>query len=420
MQPQTLLPILLGGALAAGGILQGLKWRNEAAMAQQEDHAGRLAALQEQVALLERENESLRSLAQGGGEIHVPPALVEFAEARVGLDYKSSPVIHQIASEELGDRIIASIESRFPPNELSYREQAWQTLGLLGPDDRFAPQLSLTRSLGARAWFDDQTGDAWVTNRFRHDHVPDQSSLLRALVRILLHQHYPPVPGYLGDEADRARTALHHGTAMAVENQFLARQALGMGFTGSMDQGGAERDLLNSLPAFIRGLAVFPSQFGQPFASQKMQQEEILSALHEPPTHTAAFFLESLPELPPLELAPAPGEPVLEESLGMLGLGLWLSTLDPELAELAQTWRGDLYQLHARSDLQLDLRWVVEVADPQSAQSLLEAALGMIGLIADLEADPAAAEVTETIDGTRLRAQLITPTRLEFHHLAAD
>lgn len=407
MNPKVLLPILLGGALGAGGIFQGLHWKNAANLGRAEEMAAELDGLREEIRILQRENESLRSLVQGGGELSVPAPLVEFAEKVIGMDFRSSPMVHQVAGEELTDRVTASEESRFPPNSLGHRQQAWTAMGLLTPNDRYAPQLAVTRSLGARAWFDDQTGEAWVTDRFDTESIPDQAALLRSLVRILLHQHYPPPAGYAGDDADRARNALHHGAAMAVENRFLARQALGRGFTGSMDDGGASRELLASLPVFIRGIATFPSQLGLPRADRLMQQEELLGSLHKPPTTTADYFPDceglsvELPQVPE-----HPGELVLEESVGMLGLQLWLATLEPELADLATSWRGDQFHLRARSDLQLDLFWVIRLKDASSAEQILKQCLAMIGYIADYEKDPAAGETVETPDGRSLSAEI--------------
>lgn len=417
MRPQTLLPILIGTALGAAGVLHGLKLERAA---ENEDAAGlrqTISSLEEQVAMLERENESLRSLAQGGGELKVPAPLIEFAESAVGLDFRSTPVVHRLAGEELLGRVAASIESRFPPNSLDHREAAWAKMGLLAPDDRFAGQLAATYSLGARSWFDDQTGEAWVTDRFDESSVPDQSALLRALVRILLHQHYPPAPGYAGDEADRARTALHHGAAIAIETRFLARQALGIGFTGSQDRSEAA-DLLNNLPVFIRGLATFPSQLGAPVAGRLMEQEEILATLHQPPTTTARFApeLEGV-EVGTLELPETDAEPVLEESAGWLGLKLWLETLDPPLAVHANGWRGDRYRLTARSDTQLDLVWEIQLADAESAEAVARAGLTMAGFLAGKDDDPALDEVLETPEGDRISITRPTETRVRFTHL---
>lgn len=418
MQPGTLLALLIGAALAAGGLLQGLQWRRAAGAAEAAGLHDRIRALESELDLLQRENDSLRSLAQGGGAVHVAPELIEFAENAVGLAFLSNPVVHRIAPEELRQRVTASIESQFPPNGLDHREQAWRLMGLLGENDRYAGQLAATRSLGARSWFDPQTGEAWVTDRFDEQSIPDQAALVRALVRVLLHQNQPPAPGYRGDDPERADEALRHGVAIAIENRFLARQAVGIGFTGSQDDSGAA-ELLTSLPAFIQGLATFPTRRGTPRAERLLEQGELLDALHQPPVETAWFF----PERPASESTAtdeAPADAVLRESAGLLGLELWLRSLDPELGREALAWRADHYQLHARPGNRLDLRWDIELADPESAEAIVPWAAAMAGALAGSDRDPALGETLSSPEGRRLRVERPDPHRVRFLNLAPE
>lgn len=421
MRPSTLLTLLVAAALAAGVLLQARQDRSALTGAAVEELQQEISFLQNEIEILRRENEALRSLAQGGGEISPDPALIEFAENALGLDFISTPVVHQTAPEALRERVTAAIESHFPPNSLDHRQQAWSLLGLLQPDDRFAPQLAATRALGARSWFDPQSGDAWVTDRFDAQSVPDQAALVRALVRVLLHQHFPPPAAYPGDEADRAREAIHHGTAIAIENRFLARQALGLGFTGTQTDSGAA-ELLASLPVFVQGLATFPTLLGTPRAERLLDQEEILQHLHAPPSHTSWFFPgqeEKMPALPALPAPPTGHAPVLEESLGMLGLQLWLQTLDPELAPFASLWKGDRLQLTARSDSQLDLHWILELESDSAASEIAPAFLAMAGYLAQAESDPAFGETIATPEGRRITARREGP-RLILENLAAE
>ena len=111
---------------------------------------------------------------------------------------------------------------------------------------------------------------------------------------------------------------------------------------------------------------------------------------------------------------------MLEESIGMLGLQLWLATLEPELADLATSWRGDRFHLRARSDLQLDVFWVIQLEDEASAGKILKQGLAMIGYIANLEKDPAAGENVETPDGRRLRADMGEKGRVIFTNLGPE
>jgi hypothetical protein len=396
MRPEKILPWLLGAAVGAAGLIQGFHWRSSAPKAGDGDFESKIVGLENEIALLKRENESLRSLAQGGGEVHVDPALIDFTEEALGMDFKSNPLVHRVAGEELRDRIVASIEARYGPHGMDSRQQAWTLMGLLTADDRFAPQLAATKSVGARSWFDEQVGEGWVTDRFDPQSVPDQAALIRALGRILLHQHYPPAPGWPGDEAAMAREALHHGAAMAAENRFLARQALATGFTGLQENTEA-RDLMANLPPFVRGLATFPSVLGLPRASRLMDQEEFRGALHKPPTITADFYPDHEGmEFNPPPLPETPGNPLLVESAGMLGLKLWLDPLAEDFPNLGDGWRGDQYRLFATSDVASHLVWEIRFDSAKTADTFLTAAGEMISALAGTEQAPAVGEIIAT------------------------
>lgn len=418
MRPEKILPWLLGAALGAAGLIQGFHWRSSAPAAGDGEAESKIVALESEIALLKRENESLRSLAQGGGDFHVDPALIDFTEESLGMDFKSNPLVHQVAGEELRDRIVASIEARYGPHGLDSRQQAWIFMGLLNPDDRFAPQLAATKSVGARSWFDEQSGEAWVTDRFDPQAVPDQAALIRALGRILLHQHYPPAPGWPGDEAAMAREALHHGAAMAAENRFLARQALATGFTGLQENAEA-RELMANLPPFVRGMATFPSTLGLPRASRLMDQEEILGALHKPPATTADFFPEHEGmETNPPGLPETPGNDLLDESLGMLGLKLWLEPLGEESLAIGDGWRGDRYRLFATSDVASHLVWELRFDSAKTADTFLSAAGEMISALAGTDKAPAPGEITTTPEDRFLALARPAPDTVRFVNTA--
>lgn len=414
MRPEKVLPWLLGGAIGAAGLIQGMHWRSSAPREGAEDAEGRITALENEIAMLRRENESLRSLAQGGGELHVAPETISFVEEALQMNFKSNPKIHKIAGEELRDRVVASIEARYGPHGLDSRQQAWVMMGLLNSDDRFAAQLAATKSVGARSWFDELSGDGWVTDRFDEKSVPDQAALIRALGRILIHQNNPPAPGWPGDEAAISREALNHGAAMAVENRFLARQALASGFTGAQENADA-RELMASLPAYVRGLATFPAVLGLPRAERLMDQEELLSVLHRPPLISADLFPEhegmasKAPELPA-----TPGNVLLEESAGMLGLSLWLEPLGEEFPKLAGSWFGDRYRLHATSDADVHLLWDIRFTSETGADEFVKAACSMVSALAGSDHDPASGEIIATPEERFVGVVKVAPDIVRF------
>ena len=78
--PQTLLPWIIAGVIGVAGILQGLHWRSSSGTGDLADLKTQLRLASEENEMLRRENESLRSLAQGGGEVSVPQELIDRAE----------------------------------------------------------------------------------------------------------------------------------------------------------------------------------------------------------------------------------------------------------------------------------------------------------------------------------------------------
>jgi hypothetical protein len=419
MRPQTLLPCLLGAALGAAGWMQALHWKSAVPTPAEDDSSARIVALESELDLLRRENESLRSLAQGGGDFRVEPELITFVEQALALNFRSSPQVHQIAVEELRGRVQATIEARYGTHGLDSREQAWKLMGLLGSEDRFGPQLALTKSEGARSWFDEESGDGWVTNRFDPQSIPDQAALIRTLVRILIHQNHPPPEGWPGDEVATSREALHHGTAIAIENRFLARQALATGFTGAQDDQGV-RGLLDAMPPYIRGLATFPSALGLKLAGRLMDQEEILSGLDKPPRITAAYFPagEGIEEANPPALPATPGNQLLEESIGMLGLNFWLEPLGEESAPITGAWRGDRYRLFATGDTEVHFVWDLRLDSEKSAAAFVAAACSMVSAMAGTDTDPGVGEIVATPEDRFIAVSRPAPDVVRFVNAA--
>jgi len=415
-----LLPLLIGGAAGVGGILQGLHWRSMAVSSGVADMELQLRIAQEENELLKRENASLRSLAQGGGEVAVPREAVERIENEFGLSFLSSPVVHLIASEELRDRIGAAIESRFGPSGIDDRENAYQLLGWLGPDDKLLAQLTLVRAIGAVGWFDDVTGDAWVTERYNPDQIPDQAALMRLLTRILLHQHFPPRPGYPGDDAARAREALHHGAAAGSEGRYLAASARSFGFIPMRENAEAEL-LLNSLPPFIQGLTTFPVIEGKSLADTLHVQgnEAFHAAFRNPPQTTRGIMLPAETAVPAtLEMPDPPEEPYLVESAGQLGLRLWLEPLGDigEASEIASCWKNDRYLLVPDGEASTAVIWDVELESSDAADRFQTAARALIAAMADRDAPAPVGEILVSEHKRHLVLRRLSPTRLRLIH----
>jgi len=407
----------MGAAIGVGGILQGLHWRSLGeGPAGQED---RLKILLEENAMLKRENESLRSLAQGGGEVSVPAEGIARVEKEFGLRFISNPVVHRIASEELRDRVAAAIESRFGPSGIDDRKEAYQWIGWLGAGDDLLSQLTVVRTTGARGWFDDVTGEAWITDRFEDAAIPDQAAMLRLISRILLHQHFPPPAAYPGDDAARAREALHQGAAAGVEARFLAVNALKGGFMSMKSNVGVEQ-LFASLPPFIQGLTTFPVVEGKGYADTLHVQggEKLLGALREPPFTTRKILQPGLAEISAkrIEITGLPEEPYLSESAGQLGLRLWLERAgDVGMAqEISSCWAGDRYVLVPDGEASTAVLWEIELESAEAAEELQSVALELISAAANASETAKLGDVLVSADGRHFIVTRPRPTAIRF------
>ena len=407
----------MGAAIGVGGILQGLHWRSLGeGPAGQED---RLKILLEENAMLKRENESLRSLAQGGGEVSVPAEGIARVEKEFGLRFISNPVVHRIASEELRDRVAAAIESRFGPSGIDDRKEAYQWIGWLGAGDDLLSQLTVVRTTGARGWFDDVTGEAWITDRFEDAAIPDQAAMLRLISRILLHQHFPPPAAYPGDDAARAREALHQGAAAGVEARFLAVNALKGGFMSMKSNVGVEQ-LFASLPPFIQGLTTFPVVEGKGYADTLHVQggEKLLGALREPPLTTRKILQPGLAEnsAKRIEITGLPEEPYLSESAGQLGLRLWLERAgDVGMAhELSSSWAGDRYVLVPDGEASTAVLWEIELESAEAAEELQSVALELISAAANASETAKLGDMLVAEDGRHFIVTRPRPTAIRF------
>ncbi|RYD23485.1 MAG: hypothetical protein EOP88_04040 [Verrucomicrobiaceae bacterium] len=410
-----MLPWLLGGAVGAAGIMQGLHWRSTAAP--QGDVAGlekQLRIATEENEMLKRENESLRSLAQGGGELSVPQEFIDRVEKEFGLRFLSTPVMHRLASEELRDRISAAFESRFGPTGLDDRQEAYKLIGWLRPEDDYLAQLSAVRSLGALGWFDDVTGEGWATDKVDLKNIPDQAVLVRLLSRILLNQHFPPPPAYPGDDAARAREALHQGAASGAEARFYTEHARA-GFM-PMKTNAEVTVLMDSLSPFLRGLVLFPTTEGKGLTDTLHVQgnDKLQATFRSPPQTTRGILRPAEPVTEPvaLDLPPTPEDPFLTETAGLLGLRLWLPP-DAD-ASIVPAWKNDRYVFFPDGEQSVAVLWDIELESSTATDKLEAVALGTIASLAGQEQHVKTGEIVISSSKRHLALARVSPTRLRF------
>lgn len=302
------------------------------------------------------------------------------------------------------------MESRLGPQGMDDRQDAYRWIGWLRAEDMLLAQMVAVKSVGALGWFDELTGEAWVTDRFDLKNIPDQAAMVRLLVRILLNQHFPPPSAYPGDDAARAREALHAGAASGAEARFYAASARGIGFMPMNDNSAAAR-LLLTISEFVQGVSLFPAVEGKGLADTLFVRgsEDFADRMRKPPQDTLEIVLPGemrrggevvLPELS--------GEVFLRESAGYLGLRLWLAlTEDQGMAEeVSRSWVKDGYALFADGETSSGLVWEVTLENATAADAFLKAAQGL-----------AEAMVTE---GRFLGVVRVTDTTVRFFNTATQ
>jgi len=416
MAPDRLLAILIGAAIGAGGIIQGLHWKNTSSDPSRD--SGRIAELESELAILQRENESLRSLSQGGGELAVPQPLIDRVQKELALEFRSEPVVHRVPREVLAEQIGANLDSRHGAENLARRETAYKLIGWLRPNDSLRGQLIAMRSVGARSWFDDLSGEAWVPDDHDPISIPDQAALLKVLTRILLHQHFPAPPGYPGDDKWRAHEALHAGTAAGVEARYFAANARAIGFVPMNEEANEGAELLLSLPPFLQGIATFGAIDGKGFTDSAYLKgpEKLLALLRDPPTSTRPIISpDPIDRKLANDFPKAAPELLLKDSAGALGVRLLLDPLeDFELSRrCAHAWVNDEWQLTAAGD-DTRLGWYIMFNDPQAATDFLAAARELAAINADLDEAPEGDAPITTPEGRSLLFGQPTPGSVVF------
>ncbi len=373
--PQSILTCLFIGAIGAAGILNGLYEKTRRAPADAIKLESRLSYANEEIAMLKRENESLRSLAHGGGKITAPPDFIARTEREFGLKFLTSPLIHRTAPDALKDRITAAIESRFGPAGVDDRQLAYSLIGWLQPDEDLLSQLAIAESTDKQAWLDEATGEGWMLDKTNLKNIPDQAALISLLAQILLHQNFPPPPAYPGDDAHRARTALHFGTAAGAESRFLTEQARTRGFM-PMTENKVSKQLLASLSPFVRELTNFTNIHGKGFsdALHVRGNEALHTAFRHSPPATHTILHPEKPDSPSVVIEPPAHleAPFLTESAGQLGFLLWVKQVaDAEIAqEISLTWVNDRYFLFPDGEEAAAVLWDIELDSSATAERL--------------------------------------------------
>lgn len=418
---KSLLLILLLGAVASAGWIQFWSASNRVPISASDSKSS--SEMGDLIADLKQENASLRALAQSNETLAIPQAFRERVEKELSLSFRHEVVVKKISAEALQNRISAALESLPGPHGVDDRQIAFELLGFMRQGENFMAQMTIIKSFGSLSWFDFQTGEAFVTQTLQADSIPHQAQWLKLLTLSLLHQHYPAPTSYAGDQASWAREALHHGVAAGVEARFLADSARQIGFLGT-EKNPVGDQVRESLSPLVKELQQLNSVVGKGFADTlRLRGAKALHEILRNPPHSIRLIDQpdlaiAAEEAVNFQTPKSTEPPYLIESIGTLGLRVWLAAVGESAARLQtiKELKADRYVLIADDATRSSLYWDLEFVSDEGAGQFQALALLRLQKMQVGESMLKIGQSYITPEKRFISLHRLSPTRIRFVH----
>lgn len=289
MKGGRLLVLLIALAAAVSGWIYGLHWKSLARGGASANDSASLRQLDElviQLEDLERENASLRSLAQGGGDVPVEQEMLAFVSGELGLDFASTPRVQRVTPEDMADAVRDELAHIFGgPEGMDRLEAQWMMLGLVSPEQRIWAQVIALKSNDARGV---RGVDAiLVAPDFDAGSVADASALVQLLAESLVRGEMAGLPDEAGFDQVLAREATVYGLCDKVVAAFRAKQARRFGSIG--EAGVIEEDESEmSFSPWALELTKFPFREGRNAVERRLSGGESIAQILAAPAESTA------------------------------------------------------------------------------------------------------------------------------------
>lgn len=378
MTPERVFQILLVVGLTAGAWLYGDYWkkaeRDEPKSSKAPELRAENAKLVQQIDRLEDELAQVRSML-ASGPFPVPDDLTAWVEKEHNMVFLEAPSVRLASPTDLRSAAHNNLRLVYGESALQREGIVWELLGLLPPNQELTTQLLFVKSSGIKGLLDLTTGEVLLAEDFDPVSLPDRSVLVRLLGRQLSLQNHPRNEWSSRDHW-QAWEAVHVGAAAALQARFLRRNQLD-GDSGWTNPEPLREQILNDLAPALQGFCNFPFLEGAAYAGSVYRESRAAWAamFRDPPskTHHILHPKAEKTSLPALSMPEGPGELILENDLGELGLRLWLEVLlgMDRADEFASHWQGDRY--HLRLDGRLHkLTWQIRLDQSEVAEKLAE------------------------------------------------
>jgi len=351
------------------------------------------------LALLENENERLRSVLDGhekaGREAQETAVRREIEEAAArlrGLSFRKPVDYNTLHRSEVKEVVLRKIAEQYTDDEFEAIRRAYIALGLL--PEGYDLKAAYVNLLGEQiaAFYDQHAGKLFMFEDARLESLNNRVILAHELVHALQDQHYNlralPLELKTNDDRAIAAAAVVEGDATAVMNQYMleniSARGLGQTFASLFTQSIEE---LQAAPRLLRETLLFPYTEGLKFCMTVLESEgsldEVYRDVPESTTqilHPERYFAGERPipvEWPSGEVLGT--APVADNVLGELGTRILLSDWGSEAgaAEIAAGWRGDRYRVFRTGGEGAALAWRTLWRTPEAREAFVAAATEM-------------------------------------------
>lgn len=362
MKPRELLTFLVLLACAASGWMYGLHWKTVATDGSG-DASGVIAEMDEMVThleALERENASLRSLAEGGGDVPVAQEMVTFVQEATGYEFTSTVRVQRATGEDLADSVRDELAHVFGGAKMMDElETQWRWIGLISPEQNVWPQLVSLRSRDARGVLG--ADRILVAADFDPGSIADASALVQLMTEKLMRQNAAVLADDASFDARLAREAVILGMCDKVVSKFRSQQARrfgAIGGTGEVEEEEGEQGYALWALDFAR----FGFVEGRDYVEREFSQNRSLRDLLEnPPQSTREVMLG-------------------EEGTGDLGYAVSRSLLRVAIGDGVEVELPDVVGDRLVTFDGESLIWQLDLADANVAETVAEALRELMGL----------------------------------------
>ena len=375
--PSTLLAILIALASVAGAVLHSQK--QQKLTSNSPEQIQKIAELEQQINIPKGENETLKKLQVNGSEITLPLAHYKFAEQNLGLTFPQHVKARRVDHNSLAEAVRYRYTQQFQIEGMELRHYAFETLGLLPPNQDLLGQLAIAETAGAVAIYDSSANEILLSPEFDEENLLHTTSIVKHLAIAILEQNFPLTPeqkASLTDDTYHARQAFIRGRASSIAQRYRNITSFQGGHTKQFKSNLEAQEIFNSLPTLIQGITTFPTVHGKTYIEDIiLEHDSVFPEIYvHMPQSTSTIFAKTMPSTQATpKRQPLTDKQYLNTQLGQLFAMLYLKQLGNEQLGpntlLHQKLTSDNLTITQQERHTYNISWKTQWKNPADAQA---------------------------------------------------